>query len=226
MASLPQDRISSARDFYREGLAREFQHTRSFASQTGRRAEDVAATEAFEAVLRECIPGGLDAARRIAEMAFIHLDTAPVNPGPWWRDLCNYERLHFMQAATTDSGPPANRPRRGISAICMNFAWDIPALLERLKSGPAVTDELRRNLTLLFARAPDGKTYVVEVGPPIEKVFRATNGLRTADQIAAAAGMSPHETASILNALAGVGAIVPAKSAEEITEILRQQGKA
>ncbi|MFB3915159.1 MAG: hypothetical protein ACE14M_00395 [Terriglobales bacterium] len=226
MASLPENRIRGAREFYRDQLRLEFPYTRTFAAQTGRVAEDIAGTEAFETVLREGAQGGLECSRRIAEMAFIYLDTTPAVPGPWWRDLCNYERSHFMQSATTVAGPPRNRPSRGVSAVCMNFAWDVPKLLERLKSGQAITDELRRNLSLLFARAPDGKVYVVEVGPPVEKVFRATNGLRTVDQIAAAAAMTVDETIRVLEALAGVGAIVPGKSPEEITEILRQQGKA
>jgi len=225
MASLPEGRIASARQFYREQLAREFACTRTFAANTRRVAEDVTGTEAFETVLRECAPGSLDCARRMGEMAFIYLDTTPAVPGPWWRDLCNYERGLFLQSATTDPGPPTNRPRRGVSALCMNFDWDIPKLPERLKSGDAIADDLRRHVTLLFARGPDAKPRVVEVGAPVERVFRATNGLRTLDQIAAAAGMSLEETKSMLQALAGVGAVAPAKSPEEITQILRQQGK-
>jgi hypothetical protein len=224
MASLPEDRLAQAREFYRERLARSFTYTGSFSRVTRRVAEDVANTDAFAAVVRECALGSLDCARRIGEMAVVHLDGAPA-PGPWWRDLCNYERGHFLQAATTDAGPPTNRPRRGTSALCTTFAWDMPKVLEQLKTGSPVGSDLRRNLTLLFARAADGAVRVVEVGPPVEKVFRATNGLRTVEQIAGAAGMSLDETRKILAALAGVGAIAPGKSAEEILQILESQNK-
>jgi hypothetical protein len=226
MASLPHDPAADARQFYRELLGREFVHSRAFAPQTGRAAEDVAANTAFETVLRECAPGSLEAARRIGEMAFIHLDTTAAAPGPWWRDLCNYERGRFLQAATTDPGPPTNRPRRGVSALCMNFAWDVPSLVERLNARDKNYQDLRRNLTLLFSRGTEGKIYVVDVGAPVEKVFRATNGLRTLDQIAATAAMRLEEAKGVLQALAGVGAVVLAKTPDEIMEVLRQQGKA
>jgi hypothetical protein len=171
MSSVPQDRVAQARDFYGEQLARCFVATGAFARVTGRTAEDVVTSEPFATVLRECAFGSLDAARRIGEIAVVHLD-APVGgvPGLWWRDLCNYERSYFLQAATTDAGPPTNRPRRGTSALSTTFAWDMPKLLERLKAGLPVGPELRRNLILLFARGAEGKVYVVEVGGNIEKV--------------------------------------------------------
>src|SRR5512142_1495282 len=74
MSSVPQDRVAEARDFYREQLARCFICTGAFARVTGRTADDVAGTEPFAAVLRECAFGSLDAARRIGEMAVVHLD--------------------------------------------------------------------------------------------------------------------------------------------------------
>jgi hypothetical protein len=223
MASLP-DRLAEARDFYREQLVRSFAYTGAWSRRTGRTAEDIITTEGFATVLRDCAAGSLDCARRIGEMAVVHLDFPRGGaPGPWWRDVCSYERGYFLQAATTDPGPPTNRPRRGTSALCATFAWDLPKALERLKSGQAVTDELRRDLTLLFARGAEGKVYVVEVGAPVEKVFRATNGLRTLEQISAAADMSVEETKNMLNALAGVGAIALGKSPDEILEIISKR---
>ena len=164
-------------------------------------------TPEFEAVLRDAKAGSLDAARRIGEMAVVHLDRAPNAPGPWWRNLCHYERGWFLQTATTDAGTATNRPRRGVSALSTNFDWNMPKLLEALQAGTPITDGLKRSTTLLFSRGAEGKIYVVEIGGNIEKIFRFTNGMRTIPQIADAAGVSEAETKKTLEALARIGAV-------------------
>jgi len=221
MATLPNDPISAARETYREILRDSFQHTRLFSDQTHRLAQGVVDTPEFEAILRDSRQGSLDAARRIGEMAVVHLDTAPDQPGPWWRDLCNYERGYFLQLATTDPAPPTNRPRRGVSALCATFNWNTPELLKRLTSGVSIGDDLRRPITLLFSRGSDGKVYVVQVGSQVEKVFRATNGLRTVDQIADAASLALADTQETLKALARIGAVVLAQSPEQMLDSIR-----
>ncbi len=218
MSALPQDQL--AREFYREQLALSFRYSREFSGPLGSVAETVVDTPEFDAVLRECAPGSLDCARRIGEMVVVRLDRIPTPPGPWWRDLLNYERGYLLQAATTAEGPPTNRPRRGVSALCTNFGWAMPEVLQRLKSGEAVSDDLRRPTTLLFARQADGRVCVVEIGGAVEKVFRATNGLRPFDQIAAAAGVSLADTQHILKSLANIGAIVLAMTPEEMARII------
>jgi hypothetical protein len=212
MAANPEDRQTNARDFYREQIVRSFELTSSFAAQTGRVAEDIVLLPEFNAIVEHGKFGSLDTARRIGEMAVVHLDKpgAP-SPGLWWRDLCIYERGWFLQAATSDQGPPMNRPRRGVSALSMNFHWAIPDVVERLKTGRAVTEELHRPCTLLFSRGKEGKVYVVEIGGNVEKVFRQTNSLRTVEQIALTAGVSVSETTDILQALATIGAVQLAK---------------
>jgi hypothetical protein len=234
MSTQPQDSQAAERDFYRQQLSLAFQHSRPFYEPIGTVAEEVVDTPAFAAVLAECAPGSLEAARRMGEMVVVLLSRVPTialprqqqiqhspgsehgGPGPWWRDLLNYERACFLQLATTAVAAPANRPRRGVSTLCMTFAWQVPALIERLKQGAAVTEDLHQPLTLLFARQSEGKLCVVEVGPNVEKVFRATNGLRTAEQIASVAGVSLEQTAQQLEALSSIGAVVPAMSPEEM----------
>ena len=204
------DPLAHMRDFYLERLCEAFQHTTRFAGQTGRSAADVVKSPEFEAVLREAKPGSLDAARRIGEMAVVHLDRAPNAPGPWWRDLCLYERGWFLQTATTDAGTATNRPRRGVSALSTIFGWNMPKLLEALQVGTQITDALKHSTTLLFSRGSEGKIYVVEIGGNIEKVFRFTNGMRTIPQIAEAAGVSESEAKKTLDALARIGAVAMA----------------
>ncbi|HYH00551.1 MAG TPA: hypothetical protein VD837_15560 [Terriglobales bacterium] len=223
---MPQDPASPAREFYRAHLRESFIHTGLFAASVQRIAEEVVDKPEFDAITGEAPQGALDAARRIGELAIVHLDGAPNPPGPWWRDLCNYDRGVFMQRATTDPGPPTNRPRRGVSALCATFNWNMPEIVARLRSGEAINEDLRRPITLLFARTAEGKVHIVEVGSAVEKVFRATNGLRTVEQVASTADVPLTDTQQILNALGGIGAVVLGKSAEEIMRVLREQGKA
>jgi hypothetical protein len=158
-------------------------------------------------------------------MAVVHLDRAATDAEPWWRDLLNYERAWFLQAATTAEGPPTNRPKRGLSAVCMNFSWNMPEAVQQLKNGAPITEALHRPVTLVFARGRDGKVFVVQVSPEVERVFRATNGLRTVEQIATAAGVRMEQTVGIVKALAGVGAIVASMSPEEMTRMIEAREK-
>jgi hypothetical protein len=224
MATLPNKERDPAREFYRECMIRSFRHTGLFDGQVGRVAVDVMETPQFEAVLRECRVGSLDAARRIGDMVAVHLDGAPNQPGPWWRELCNYERSYFMQVATTQQGPSANRPRRGVSALCAAFKWSLPELVKRLESGDAIGEDLHRGVTLLFARGHDGNVRVVEVGAAVERVFRATNGLRTVEQIASVAEIELGEVGKILAAMAEIGAVEAAKTQEQMLEAIERSG--
>jgi hypothetical protein len=209
-----------AREFYRERIVHSFLHAGLFAAQVGRSAADVIDLPQFAAVMRECPVGSLDAARRIGDMVTVHLDGALNQPGAWWRELCAYDRSYFMQVAATQQATPANRPRRGVSAVCAMFKWNMPELLKRLESGEAMGEDLRRNTTLLFARGHDGKVRVVEAGAAVEKVFRATNGLRTTEQIASAADIELDEARRIVAALAEIGAVEAAKTQEQMLEEL------
>jgi hypothetical protein len=222
---MTQDTNSAVMELYRAHLRASFYNTGLFAANVQRVAEEVVDKPEFAAIMHEAQQGSLDAARRIGEMAVVHLDSAPNQPGPWWRDLCNYDRAVFMQRATTDAGPPTNRPRRGISALCTNFTWNMHQLVKRLKAGEVIGEELRKPITLLFARNTEGGVQIVEVGGAVERVFRATNGLRMVEQIASAADVPLAETQQILRALAGIGAVVEGKSAEAIMQALREQGK-
>jgi hypothetical protein len=230
MSALPENPLPDAREFYRDELRTSFRRSRLFSQPFGCVVEAVADTAPFDAVLRESLPGTFECARRIGELAVIHLDPVPKLaelqpgqsrgrlPGPWWRDLLNYERGWFLQTATTAEGPPTNRPRRGVSAVCMNFVWNLPALIERLDGEQEIGETLRQPVTLLFARAADGQVHVRETESQLAKVFRATNGYRTLEQIADAAGCNLPTTGTILAALADIGAAVLAMSPEQMLQ--------
>ncbi len=205
MTSFPEDRTSTLA-FYRDCLQRSFRYTRQFGAHTGRVAEDVVNGAQFQSFLGECVPGSFAAARQAGEMAVVHLDTAP-HPGPWWRDLVEYEYASFLQAATSEPAARTRRHTRGASAFCQTFAWFLPEVLERLRSGQPIEDDLRRECTLLFSRTHLGKVVVVEVEKDAAAVFRSTNGFRTAEQIAAAAGVPVEAVAPLLEQFVEIGAV-------------------
>jgi len=204
-----------ARRYYRDRLQRSFRYSQRLRGQTGRLAEEVADAPQFEVVLKECVLGSLETARRVGEMARAHLSGAR-HPGTWWAELLDYEYGYFLQAATSEPGAKAYWPARGVSAFCQQFWWALPEILERIKAGGAVGNDLRREVTLLFSRTPEGRIYVVEVESVVERVFRASDGVRTLEQIAQAAGVRAEDARQALETLAGIGAVRnPASGGQE-----------
>jgi len=191
-----------ARRYYRDRLARSFRYSRRF----GAAAEGLVDTPAFDAFLDNCVLGSLDSAECAGGLAMKHLNALPA-PGPWWSDLLEYERLFFLQAATTENAVPHEFPQPAPSARCQRFFWELPDLLLRLKSGQPIADEVRCEVTLLFFRTHLGRIYVVEVDEATAAVFHAAHR-RSAPQIAAATSLSDAVVQQTLAALAQLGALV------------------
>lgn len=196
-----------ARRYYRDRLVRSFRYSRLFARQVGRTAEQVVDGELFQDFLSECVLGSLEAGRRVGEMAVMHL-TVPEAPWAWWHELLEYEREFFLQAATAEQGPVTHVPRRGASALCRAFRWNLPEILARLKSGHPIGEDLKKDVILLFSRTTAGKIYVVEVDKTTEAVLRHTDGVRQVDQIASAAALPVETVQNTLRALSEIGAVV------------------
>ncbi|MGH9508414.1 MAG: hypothetical protein ACRD2Q_05825 [Terriglobales bacterium] len=197
-----------ARRYYRDRLGRSFRYTRPFQPQTGRLAEEIVDSPQFNSFLEQCVLGSFAAARQVGEMAVVHLDTAP-HPGPWWRDLVEYEYAYFLQTATSEPASRTRRHTRGASAFSQTFSWFLPEVLERLRSGQPVGDDLRRECTLLFSRTHLGKIFVVELEKDSAAVFRSTNGFRTPEQIASTASVPLEAVVPLLGLFAEIGAVEP-----------------
>ena len=192
-----------ARRYYRDRLARSFRYSRRF----GPSPEAFVDTPAFDAFLDDCVLGSLRAAERVGDLLVNHFRAQP-SPGPWWSDLLEYERLFFLQAATSENTAAIESPRPTVSARCHTFSWDLPNLLPRLKSGELAGQELRRQVTLLFSRTHLGRIYVVEVDDAATAVFHAADGRRSPAQIAASTSLSAAVVQQVLRGLAQVGAVV------------------
>lgn len=204
-----------ARRYYRDRMQRSFRYSAFFAKETQRRAEDSVEGNAFADIARDSVLGSLDAAQRVGQMAVAYLTdwhrqpTAPIsNIGGWWKSLLDYEYLHFLQTATSETVAKTGRPQRGVSAVCHKFEWNMPELVTRLRKGQAAGDDLRGETTLLFARTHGGKIYVMEIDKAAESVFRSMEGNRSREEIAFAAGLGCEETSAILQSLVEVGAVV------------------
>lgn len=199
-------RIARLLEYYRDCLVRSFGYSRRFATQIGRVAEDIVDGAQFHSFLEQCVMGSFAAARQVGEMAVVHLDAAP-HPGPWWRDLVEYEYAYFLQTATSEPGTRTRRHTRGASAFCQTFSWFLPEVLERLRSGQPVGEDLHRQCTLLFSRTHPGKIFVVELEKDAAAVFRSTNGFRTPEQVAAAAGVPVEAVIPLLEQFVEIGAV-------------------
>jgi len=192
-----------ARRYYRDRLARSFRYSRRF----GASPEAFVDTPAFDAFLDDCVLGSLRAAETVGDLLVEHFRALPA-PGPWWNDLLEYERLFFLQAATSENTSATVFPRPVPSARCRTFSWDLPNLLLRLKSAEPTGQELRREVTLLFSRTHLGRIYVVEVDEATTAVFHAADGRRSPAQIAATTALSAAVVQQVLRGLAQVGAVV------------------
>ncbi len=196
-----------ARHFYRTTLECAFRRSHRLAAHAGREVTQITDSALFENFLQDCFLGSLDAARRVGDFAVSYLGDIPGAP-PWFRDLLLYERASFLQLATTDPGPKTYVPRRGHSAVCIHFGWQMAELVQRVKEGASVADQLKRDSTLLFARSLEGKLVVAEVDAATAAIFRAVNGLRNTERIAEATDTTPEAANAYLDAMASIGAVV------------------
>jgi hypothetical protein len=196
-----------ARHYYRDRLTRSFQYSRQFREITGRRAEEVVDFPQFDSFLESCVLGSLAAAEAVGASASAYLADVP-HPVPWWNELLEYEYAYLLQTATSDNAQRPKHPTRGTSATLRQFSWGLPEGFAKLREGTISADLCRREVTLLFSRTQSGKIYVLEVEAAVAKVFRAADGSRGINEMAAAAEIPADEVLQVLEALAAIGAVV------------------
>jgi hypothetical protein len=195
-----------ARRYYRDRLGRSFRYSAMLA-KSGRRGVDVVESEQFDRIVASEALGSLGAAQRIGALAREHL--VYVKGEPWWPALLDYEYAHFLQTATSESRHAGQHPQRGASALCRQFEWNMPELLQRIKTKQSLGDaSLQRPVTLLFSRTHTGRIFVMEVDAATAVVFGALDGQRSAGEIAAVTKTAPEVVEQILQSLREVGAVV------------------
>lgn len=197
-----------ARRYYRDRVLRSFRYATLLAAPGEPLAADAIESPQFQTIVDESVMGSCAAAQRIGRIVVAQL-TAIANIPSWRRSLADYEYAHFLQTATAEQRTPAVYRQQNVSALCVAFDWHMPSLLQRIRTGVAVTEDLRRLVTLLFSRTHAGKIYVMEIDSPTASVFSAVNSQRTLREIAWEAKTEIESTGEILNSLAEVGAIIP-----------------
>lgn len=206
----------AARHYYRDRMARSFQYSQRFRAQTGRVADEVVDGPEFDALLLHCVMGSLESARHVGELARQHLAGVVPHPTGCWLDLLDYEYAYFLQAATSELGARSRHPARGLSACCRRFSRAMPDVIARIREQRPLNDDPNRPTTLLFSRTQEGKIFVLEIEDSAAAVFRACNGARPVEQIASVAGVVLEQAQQVLQALAGVGAILNGASDREL----------
>src|SRR5438874_7740603 len=171
-----------ARRYYRDRLGRSFRYS-AMMNGIGRRAIDVVEAEEFNRVASREAMGSLAAAQQVGALAVQHL--TPSRDEAWWPALLEYERAHFLQTATSESAHRGQHLRRGVCAVCRQFDWHLPELLQRIKTNQPMDDagNLHRPVTLLFSRTHAGKIFVMEVDAATAAVFSAVDGARSVAEI-------------------------------------------
>src|SRR5438552_3905419 len=152
-----------ARRYYRDRLGRSFRYSAMLVNGNGHRAMDVVETNEFNRTVSSEPMGSLAAAQQVGALAIRHL--ARAKDEAWWPALLEYERAHFLQTATSESAHRGQYPRRGVCAVCRQFDWHLPELLQRIKAKQPMDDagNLHRPVTLLFSRTHRGRIFVMEV---------------------------------------------------------------
>jgi len=191
-----------ARRYYRDRLHRSCRYSFLIAPQAA--AEQVVDSAEFDAFLDQCALGSLESAVVVRDLALQRLGEIAA-PGAWWREVLVYQGAFFLQAATSGRGDAKEMPRRGHSAVCLDFDWAIPQVLDRLKRGAAVDDSLRRPATLVFSRTAEGRIYVMEADAAAAAVFKALKPGIDVERIAGIPATVARET---LASLAAIGAAV------------------
>ena len=192
------------RRYYRDRLSRGFRYSDKLVSV--KPVTQVVEEPEFECILGRCVLGSLKTATEVGNLAVSRLSS--LRSERWWGELLEYERAFFLQLATSEQTAASELPRKNASVVIREFQVPISELLARLRSGAQVGDNLQGNATLLFSRTAHGKIYVVELDERTSAVFRAIDGTRSQDEIAAFCRGSREEIERVFATLSDIGSVV------------------
>ncbi len=201
------------RHFYRERIVRLFAASRALARVRGVDPLAVLDGPAFAAVLDDAELGSAasaDAVARLVEGAL----AAVLAPLPYGAALVAYEGTLFRAEAgprqwrppapDAPPGPPARSPHARLCAV----DWDVTGLVSAVRRGDAARPEpVRRPTRLLVALGASGRVTTLRCPEPVARLLDALDGVRSAEEAAAAAGIPPGDATRLLEQLAQVGAV-------------------
>ena len=212
-----------ARHFYHERIVHFFRYSGALARVTGRRPEAVLRQPQFDALLSTAVLGARDTARAVADLVVTHVAAGGTGEGgaiPYHADLLRYEETMMVVEAGPrvwrekgkgEVGQATGAPPEPVEGTALlDLDYDVPAVLAKLlqpwtTSLPPVA--ARRPTKLLVARSRHGRVTVARADEAVASIVRLTDGVRTLEDLARAAGLRPAELEATLSGLTEIGAV-------------------
>ena len=214
-----------ARHFYHERIVHFFRYSGALARVTGRRPEAVLRQPQFDALLSTAVLGARDTARAVAELVVAHVAGGGTGGGgaiPYHADLLRYEETMMVVEAGPrvwreigkgEAGRGTGAPPELVEGTALlELDYDLPAVLAKLlqpwtTSPPSPPEAARRPTKLLVARSRHGRVTVARADEAVASIVRLTDGVRTLEDLARAAGLRPAELEATLSGLTEIGAV-------------------
>ncbi len=204
-----------ARHFYHERIVHFFKYSRALARVTGRRPEALLRQPAFDALLPTVVLGSRDTARAVTELVVAYLGGGATATIPYHADLLRYEGAMMLAEAGPrvwrDTGKEEGgkgTPEIAEGTVLLDLTYDLPLVLSKLLRPWTVLPEAPpRPTKLLVARSRHGRVAVARADDAVASILRLTDGFRTVEDLARAAGLRPGELESTLHDLTEIGAV-------------------
>jgi hypothetical protein len=227
LSALPRGRLIGisrflARQYYGERVVRLFRYVRLLTPVTGRDPCLLLQSPSVLPVLDAAVLGSSESAERLVAIIEPYLtdhDEEIQIKLPFWRDLVRYQSTLFRVEAEGDgaplpSGGPPRSLRRTASCRILDLSWDLPALLQQLRtanlSAREASDRLvvqRISTTLLVACGRHHRIATVRCDTIIRTLLDAADGQRDHQALAQIAGISSDQVGSLLRQLQDIGAL-------------------
>jgi len=207
-----------ARHFYHERVIHFFRYSGALARVTDRRPEAVLRAPQFDALLSTAVLGSRDTARAVAALVVAHVAGGAVGTIPYLADLQRYEETMMVVEAgprvwrDTEKGDggrgKGTSPELVQGTVLLELDYDLPAVLAKLLQPWATPPEApRRPAKLVVARSRHGRVTVARADEAVASIVRLTDGVRTLEDLARAAGLRPAELEAALSGLTEIGAV-------------------
>jgi hypothetical protein len=208
-----------ARHFYHERIIHFFRYSGALARVTGRRPEAVLRQPPFDALLSTAVLGSRDTARAVAALVVAHVASGRTSDTiPYHVDLLRYEETMMVveagprvwrDAGTGDGGRgKGTLPELVEGTALLELAYDLPVVLAKLLQPWGTPPEApQRPTKLLVARSRYGRVSVARADGAVAAIVRLSDGVRTLDDLARAAGLRPTDLEVTLSGLTEMGAV-------------------
>lgn len=200
-----------ARHYYHERIVRLFRYVRLLAPWTGRDPCRVLHDPAILPMLEGAVLGSPASAARILAAVEHYLtedDEAIQAQWPFWRDLVRYQAALFqVEAHGAAPRRQTQHPFRSPGARILDFEWDIPDVLAKIRSQDSGTVPVTPTPSmLLLTRRSHGQVLTVRCSSAMRKLLEAADGHRSPEDLALVARLSSEDVSSLLRQLQEIGA--------------------